>query len=420
MSDTPRSTLARKTIGIVGSGAVGIGCAIHLLRAGHSVTLFDSRTPGSGASMGNSGILAISEVLPFSRPETLKKVPKMFLDPMGPLSIRPSYVPRITPWLLQFMWASRASKTSRISTALAMLLKSANADWVDILRGTTAQHRLKSNGWLRVYATPQALEGARYDVALQREYGVDIDIIDANRLREMEPALAPIFAGASFCPGASSLDMPQKVLQVLAADVAARGAMFRQATVRAVETSEAGARVIDDTGMRHDFDRVVVAAGAWSRKLVRQLGQDVMLDTERGYHLMLPAPPKNITRPVTISSPGYSLSPMEDGLRLLTGVEFAGVEGAPDFRRIRRMAEHATRVIPGLDPRSTSDWLGFRPSMPDSLPVIGPLRKHPNVLLAFGHGHLGLTLGPLTGRLITAQIEGREPELDMTPFLPRS
>jgi D-amino-acid dehydrogenase len=412
-------TAMGKHIGIVGAGAVGISCAQHLARSGHRVTLFDSRSPGAGASLGNSGIIAVSEVLPFSRMATLRRVPKMFLDPMGPLVIRAHYMASISPWLARFLVACTPQRSAQSAATLAMMLSGAPQAWQDMLRTSVARERLRDTGWLRVYDTPQALAGAMPDVDRQRALGVGIEIIGASQLQALEPALAPRFAGAAFCPGAWSLDTPLKVLDTLAQELPGHQVRIRRASISSIAADATSARLLTDTGEWHVFDHVVIAAGAWSRRLVRQLGADIPLDTERGYHLMLQHPPRALNRPVSINSPGYSLAPMEEGLRIATGVEFAGIDAAPDFRRVRKMAEHAATVIPGLDPRAHREWLGLRPSMPDSIPVIGPMRRHPNVILACGHGHLGLTLGPLTGQLVAEMVDGRPPSVDLAMLLPR-
>ena len=410
----------RKRIAVIGAGAVGLSSALHLLRAGHAVEVFDPREPGEGASLGNAGVVAVSEVLPLGRPAILRQLPRMLSDPIGPLVIRWPYLPRIAPWLLRLALASRPAEVERIAQALASLLGLAAEAWRDIARGSGAEWRLGNNGWVKVYATAADLARAMPDIEHQRALGVRMDVLSRDELRQLEPALAPVFAGATFCPDVCNVDMPLRMMQALAALAVQRGAVIHKRAVQRLEPDGAAAALVDEGGRRLGFDRIVVAAGAWSRRLVRSLGADVPLDTERGYHVMLPTPEHRLRHPVSVASPGYSLVQMEEGVRLTTGVEFAGLTAAADFRRIRRMAEHAAGTLPGLEPRPLSEWLGFRPSMPRSLPVIGPLRTRPAVLLAFGHGHLGLTLGPITGRLVAAAVDGRTPPLDMTPFLPAS
>lgn len=418
LSPSERPSRPAQKIAVIGAGAVGLCTALHLLRAGHAVEIFDPREPGEGTSLGNAGVVAVSEVLPLGRPSILRQLPRMLADPIGPLVIRWPYLPRIAPWLLRFALASRASEVERIAAALAALLAGSVEAWREIVRGTGAEWRLGANGWIKVYPTAAELARAMPDIARQRAVGVRMDVLDADELRQLEPALAPVFAGATFCPDVCNVDMPLRMMQALATTAARNGALFHKREVRRLEAGEEGPALTDAAGSRVRYDRIVIAAGAWSRRLVRSLGLDVPLDTERGYHVMLETPERRLRHPVSVAAPGYSLVQMEEGVRLTSGVEFAGLEAAADFRRIRRMAEHAAGVLPGLKPRPQSEWLGFRPSMPRSLPVIGPLRRRPEILLAFGHGHLGLTLGPITGRLVAAMIDGRAIPLDVTPFLP--
>jgi len=408
----------QKTIAVVGAGIVGICCAIHLRRAGHEVVLLDPRGPGEAASSGNSGNIAIDLVLPFGKPAMLRTVPRMLFDPAGPLVVRWRYLPRALPWLLRFLSACRQSQVDDISHALVPLLGAAVEDWSDILQGSAGARLLVTHGRLRLYRTMEALRRNDAEIERQRACGLKVEILKPADIHALEPALASAFGGAIYNPSGSHLLSPLRMAQTLAQDFRQLGGQLRQTEVRSLRPSEDKVQVTDPDGKQTVFDRVVIAAGAWSRRLSRQVGVNPPLDTERGYHLMLPTPAKTLSRPVTVADPGYTLVQMEEGLRLASGVEFAGLEAPPDFTRIRRMAQHAATILPGLSATPTSEWLGFRPSMPRSLPVIGPCPACPQVLLAFGHGHIGVTLGPTTGRLIAAMVDGREPGLSMAPYLP--
>lgn len=418
MIEAERSAPLR--IGIVGAGAVGIGCALHLRRSGHQVVLFDRTGPGTGASFGNAGIVATSEVLPLGRPSILRQVPKMLVNQAGPLSLRLRYLPKITPWLVRLVTASRPAEQARISTALASLLSRASADWLDAISGTPGMARLANRGLLRMYSTQAALETAKSDLMRVQQFGVRVELLSGAETHELEPALAPVFAGAALHPDTWSIDTPHRMIEDMAARLVGPGCRIDITAVASIETDDQGATIVVEDGSRHRFDRVVLAAGIWSRRFLRQLKSDMPLDTERGYHMMLRTPPSTIRHAVAVVSPGYTLSQMEEGLRITSGVEFAGVDAPPNFQRIRRMAVHLSDILPGLCGEPLSEWLGFRPSMPDSLPVIGPLRRHPHVIAAFGHGHLGLTLGPTTGRLVACMIDGTPMPVSIEPFLPRS
>jgi D-amino-acid dehydrogenase len=405
-------------IGIVGAGVVGLSCAFFLQRIGHQVDILDPRPPGEGASLGNAGIIAISEVFPVGRPAMLRQVPRMLFDPTGPLVIKWAYAPSIAPWLIRLIVASRPVEVARISRALASLLGIATETWRELVRACQSEARLVANGWLRVMLTEHHLKTAIRDAELQRELGVRVDILHATDIQEIEPALATGFAGAAFFPDAGNLTTPLGMMRTLAAHLTQKGVAIERRDVKRIEVADNRAKVVDSVGMRTTYDRVIVAAGAWSRSLVRTLGVDVPLDTERGYHVMLPTPARTLQRPVSFPAPGYTLVQMEDGVRLTTGVEFAGLNAPPDLRRVRRLVKHAQESLPGLASSATSEWLGFRPSMPRSMPVIGPVPQSPQVILAFGHGHLGMTLGPATGRLVAAIVSGQPAPIDVTPFLP--
>ncbi|MSO92527.1 MAG: FAD-binding oxidoreductase [Rhodospirillales bacterium] len=415
-SKIPRAN--SRTVAIVGAGAIGLSCAIHLQRAGFAVEIFDPRGPGEGCSSGNAGVIATAEVLPFGRPSILRQVPRMLFDPLGPLVIRWGYLPRFAPWLLRFIAACRPGEVERLAQAITSLLVEAVPSWREIVKGTDGERLLVSRGWLRLYGSKSALEAALPEAMWRRELGVKVDILKGGEIRELEPALAPIFEGAILFPEVGHTLSPLGLMRVLAAIVAQNGGRFHRRHISRIEIENGRAAVIDEADTSHAFDRAVIAAGAWSRHLVRTLGIDVPLDTERGYHVMLPTPAASPLRPVSVMSPGYSLIQMEEGLRLVTGIEFAGLQAPPDFRRIRRLVAHAATVLPGLKAEPMSEWLGFRPSMPTSIPVIGPIPGRPEVMLAFGHGHLGLTLGPATGRLVAALMEGKTPFADVAPFLP--
>lgn len=405
-------------VAVIGAGAVGSSSALHLRRAGHEVDVFDHREPGMGASFGNAGIIATSEVLPLGRPSIVRQLPRMLLDRSGPLAVRWRYLPQIAPWLARLAIASRQSDVSRIGEALATLLEPALTAWQEILKGTGAETRLIQSGWLRVYDTREGFERAKPDIELQRRLGVDIKLIGPDELADLEPALARAFAGATYCPGVGHLNSPIRTLEALAARLIQEGGRIHRRAIASIESKAGQTAITGEDGRRESFDRIVVAAGAWSKRLVRQVGFNAMLDTERGYHVMLSAPVPGLRRPVTVANPGYSLVPMEDGIRVTSGVEFAGLEAPPDFRRVHRMARHATTIVPGLNGAIRSEWLGFRPSMPRSLPVIGRVPGAPNVVAAFGHGHLGLTLGPITGRLVAEIVDRRTPTIDLAPFAP--
>ena len=414
----PETAATGKRVSVIGAGIVGTATALYLQRDGHQVSLIDRGEPGGGASFGNAGAVTLNSCVPLAMPGVLRKVPRMLLDPRGQLVIRWRYLPRIAPWLTGLILASRPARVEEISKALTDLLAGVEDAWRDLTRVSGTQDLLRPLGWLKVYDTDAGFAATRAERELITRRGLKFEVLDADELRQLEPALAPIFRHGFFQPDAYSLANPGRVVKGFAAHFAAQGGTVLRAEVTGFELEGPARRVLLADGGAVESDTVVLAAGAWSRGLARQLGADVRLDTERGYHLMLPTPNPGLNRPTVWGEPYVVLCPMEDGMRLASGVEFAGLDAPPDFTRIRGLLPLAQRMLPSLEPEERSAWLGFRPSMPDSLPVIGASPRHSDVFLAFGHGHLGMGQGPVTGRVIADLAAGRDPGFDLSPFRP--
>lgn len=409
------SPLRPRSVAVIGAGAVGLSCALYLQRDGHRVTIIDPRPPGTATSFGNAGGVVTGASVPTAMPGILRKVPGMLFDPLGPFTIRWRHLPRLAPWLLRFVAASRAARVEEISIALAALTSRVNEPWRELAAQVGMQDRLRPVGWLRVYDSDEGFAETAAGRALMDRRGLSYQVLNQDELRQLEPALAPIFRHAWFQPDACYVTNPGRVLEAFAADFAARGGRILRAEVRDFELDGTTHRVVTDSGAEAT-ETIVLAAGAWSKGLAKQLGASVSLDTERGYHLMLPTPEPNLRRPVLWGEKSFVLGPMEEGVRLNSQVELAGLEAPPDYRRIRSLLPLAKRMLPSLALEERAVWLGFRPSTPDSKPVIGTVPGRKDSFLAFGHGHLGLTLAPLTGRLVADLVAGRDPGLDLSPF----
>lgn len=271
-------------------------------------------------------------------------------------------------------------------------------------------------GWLRVYETDAGFEATAAERDLMARRDLPFDVLNADELRQLEPSLAPIFKYGFFMPGCSFVTNPGRAVERLAEDFVERGGRLVIAQVAGFGLAGRPYRVLAESGEAIDTDVIVLTAGAWSRGLARQLGASVPLDTERGYHLMLPPLEPGLGRPAIHGELSFSLSSMDEGTRLTSRVEFAGLEAPPDFRQVRGLLGAAKRMLPALEIEEKSNWLGFRPSMPDSLPVIGPVAGRTDVYLGFGHGHYGMTQGPVTGRILADVIAGRDPGIDLAPY----
>jgi len=405
-----------KKIAVIGAGIVGVSAALYLQRDGHAVTLIDREGPAAGASYGNAGGVVNAATAPLGMPGLLRRVPAMLMDPQGPLVLRWRYLPAIAPWLLRLLLASRRSRVEHIADALVALNAGVEAAWRSLAEQAGIGDLLRPVGWLKVYETDKGFAATAAERDLMARRGVPFEILNADELRQLEPGLAPIFKHGFFMPGCLFVANPGRAVQRLAEDFVRRGGQLEIRRVAGFTLEGRPYRVETDGGDGLETDAIVLAAGAWSRRLARQLGAFVALDTERGYHLMLPSLADALRRPVVQSEQSFMLSPMEQGTRLTSQVEFAGLEAPPDFRRVRGLLRAAKRMLPALETEERSAWLGFRPSMPDSLPVVGPVDGLPDVYLGFGHGHLGLTQGPVTGRILADLVAGRDPGIDLAPY----
>lgn len=414
---TPPSTpIAPRHFAVIGAGIVGVSTALYLQRDGHRVTLIDERPPGEGTSMGNAAVIAAAACEPVAMPGIVRRVPGMLRDPLGPLAIRWSYLPRITPWLVRFVAASRPSRVEAISIALRELSLRCLAAYKPLTEAAGISDMIHHTGWLSVYRTEESFAEAAAEFDLQRRRKIKLEVLDRAQIRQVEPSLAPIFERAVFYPEHSMTVNNFRLVQRLAADFVSRGGRLLQEKATDIELGPQGPRVVVTDKTRHEVDAAVIAAGAWSKALTRRLGHKVALDTERGYHVMLPDPAVKPRLPIHIADFGFVATPLEHGLRFAGTVELGGLEAAPNWERAEILLRRGRQVFPGLKEEGRTRWMGFRPSVPDSVPVISGSPRLPNAYFAFGHGHLGLTYGAITGRLVADLAAGRDPGLDMRPY----
>lgn len=387
------------SIAVIGAGAIGLATALQLQRDGHKVAMFDRGGPGEGASLGNSGIVAECEVIPLNRPATLKSLPRLLINRNSPLTLRWSKLPIVAPWLIRFGWASRFASANRSAQILSRMLPGAGRAWLELAASAEASDLLDQRGWLKVGTSSEAVGTLRRIAEEQARYGISSQVLTGEEVRELEPGLSKTVIGGVLYPGLVCLRSPLSVMRALAGRFIADGGTYDVCDVN--EFGQSGKHVWINADSNRRFDRIIIAAGIWSKPLAQRIGEAIPLEAERGYHVMLRHPPQPLTRPVSVASPAYTLAPMLDGLRLASGVEFAGVDAPPDMRRIERMARHATGIVNGLQDEPISRWLGFRPSVPNSIPIVRPSRRNPKFVFAVGHGHLGITLAPWTAKAIS-------------------
>jgi D-amino-acid dehydrogenase len=406
-------------VAVIGAGIVGVSCALFLQRDGHDVTLLDPREPGAGTSLGNAGIISLYSATPVGTPAMLRSLPGMLRDPLGPVDLRWRDALFLLPWLVRLAAASRPARVAELTGSLAALLDRAGQAHDIVIQQCGLADLVRAVGWLKVAYDRKRLEAATaLDRRLYDRLGRRYRLLSRAEILDLEPALSPELEGGLLLEENRTVRHPQRYVDAIARTFLERGGRHLKAPATGIVVEEGRARSVAMGGETLKTDGVVLAAGAFSRRLAAQAGLKLPLEAERGYHLMLPHPRRTLERPVYTVEGAFILAPMEHGIRLTGGVELARLEAAPDYRRIRRLLPSARRLLPGLEDRVESEWQGHRPSFPDSLPVIGRAPKLANLWMAFGHQHIGLTLGPVTGRLIADLVAGRDPGIDLAPYRP--
>jgi D-amino-acid dehydrogenase len=409
----------RLRVVVVGAGIVGVCCAAYLRRDGHDVTLLEAKEPAAGTSRGNAGAISPWSCVPLSMPGVVRKVPSWLSDRDGPLVIRPRYLPRALPWLLRFIVAGSKARIEGIADALRALHGPTYECYEPLVRDAGAQDLIRRTGALTVYRKLESFESSAREWDMRRRRGADPQVLGPKELTDLVPALAAGFQRGVLQRDHGYVADPQRLTTSLAQAFVARGGDLEIGEAAAIVPFEDGSirvRLTDDRVI--SADRVVLATGAWSSPLVAGLGARIPLESQRGYHVTVPDGGIALPLPVSFAEAKFYATPMSCGLRIAGTVEFAGLHAPPDFRRAEQLSKLAKRWLPGLGTSDASVWMGHRPCLPDSLPVIGPAPRNPRVLFAFGHGHNGMTTAPVTGRLIADLIAGRKPIIDPAPYRP--
>ncbi|MEZ5833146.1 MAG: FAD-dependent oxidoreductase [Dongiaceae bacterium] len=405
-----------KKVVVIGAGIVGCSAALWMQRDGHQVTVVDKAGAGEGASKGNASVIAVESCIPVATPGILWDVPKYLADPLGPLAIRWSYLPKLAPWLWRFVRASGEATVEEISTALRTLLVEALASHKELAKAAGCASIIQDTGWLGIFESDAKFKSYQWDLELQKRRGVQFQVLKAEEIRQFEPSLQPIYRHAVYYPENSYVLDPYRLVRALAEDVTRGGGRIVQDEIRDFEIGADGPNAAIGRNARYACDAVVIAAGAHSRSLSAKLGEGVPLETERGYHVTLPHARKRPRMPLYSGDHSFAVTPLDIGLRFAGTVELGGLELPPNPGRNEVLIRHGRRMFGELDETGRSDWMGFRPSMPDSKPVIDRGRRFKNTFFAFGHGHIGLTLGPITGKLIADLVSDRKPAIDLKPF----
>ena len=401
---------------VIGAGIVGVCCASDLRRDGHEVTIVEREGPGEGTSKGNAGALSPGSCVPLAMPGIVRKVPGWLTDPEGPLRIRPAYLPRALPWLVRFVRSARPARVAGISDALRALHRHVFDCYEPLVRAAGCEDLIRRTGTMVVYRSEQAFLSSRPEWEMRRERGAEVRDLSAAELRELEPALAPEFTHGVLSPDHGYVANPFRLVTRLAERFVADGGRLERGNVRALRRGDDGAWTLELDGREMKADKVLIAAGAWSAALTSAIGLRLPLESQRGYHVTLTDPGFVPRIPVSSSEGKFYATPMEGGLRVAGTVEFAGLEAPPDYRRARKLLAQVKSLYPRVRAEGYTEWMGHRPCLPDSLPVVDRAPGHEGLFLAFGHGHNGMTSGPVTGRLVADLVAGRKPLIDLGAY----
>ncbi|WP_088343344.1 MULTISPECIES: FAD-dependent oxidoreductase [Rhodomicrobium] len=405
-------------IAVVGAGIIGLAIAFHLQREGRKVVLIERGGVAEGASYGNAGALAFSDVLPLASPGIMRKAPGWLLDPLGPLSIPPAYLPTIAPWLLRFWRASLPDRYRASIAAQCALMRLSSRAMDRMIADAGLSGHVRSDGNLQLYESEAEFSASLPGWQAREREGIPFEHVRGARLAGLQPGLSPRFVVGSFTPHWQTVDDPHLFALALFDKVTAQGARLIRGEVTEAVPSEGGAELRFSDGSASPAGAAVIAAGAWSRKLCDQLRERIPLETERGYNTTLPPGAFDLRRQLTFGGHGFVITPLATGIRIGGAVELGGLKRPPNFARSQIMLEKAAAFLPGLKTGGGKQWMGFRPSLPDTLPVIGASKASDRILYAFGHGHSGLTQCAATAQLIADLLAGRPSAIPLAPFRP--
>ena len=401
---------------VIGAGIVGTAIAYDLQKRGRSVVLVDRDAPGKGASFGNMASIAVTEFMPASRPSVWRQIPGWMLDPEGPVRVRPSYMPRLVPWFLRFIAASRPAKLRALEAQGAALCGRALADTLDLLRETGLQDQISEQGCLSLYSDAAEFKADREHIEILERFGFAHEVLDGAAARALEPALSDKIGMAVRFPDNRSMKDPYKLVLALAERFQALGGHNERGDVVGFARSDQITAVKLADGREIAADEVVICAGAFSGRLSKLLDEPIPLETERGYHTQIMAPGITMQHSIIWPARAFMVTPTAGGIRVGGTVELAGLDAPPDYRRAKVTVRRAQTALPGLACAEFTEWMGHRPALPDTVPIISASAKVRGVFYAVGHGHLGLTYAATTARLMGDLITGGRPEIDLHPY----
>ena len=405
----------KSSVVVIGAGIQGVCISINLIKKGFKVTLIDRDDPGRGtASYGNAGHFSPYASLSMNRPDILIDVPAMLLSTTGPLALKWNYVPKMIPWFLKFIKNCTKKKMMHTAKYMHQILDLALPAYDELFQEIDVSGLVESKGIIYFW-TDKDLKSRELEINIRRELGIEQKLLKPHEIHDLEPHIKQIYHGGVLYPSAKHARNPKKILLKLFELFLNRGGKFIKENVEKINFSADDKPLIKTNFNSYSFDKAVISCGAFSKKLTDQVNEKIPLDTERGYHVHFKGYDHLLSRPVIFLNRGFGITPMEQGLRVVGTVEFGGLDNPLSKKRIQNLVNNAKYLFPELKEHE-DEWLGFRPTLPDFLPVIGPSKNHKNLFYSFGHHHLGWTLGAISGKIISSMIAEENTNLDLSPY----
>ena len=403
-----------KSVGIVGAGIQGVCAGLHILKKGIPVTIFDKQEPGMMASYGNAGHFSPYAVLQLNRPDVIYDVPKMLLSSSGPLALKWNYIPKMLPWIFKYFKSSTKKNMMHTAKYMHQILNLSLDAYDDMFKEIDTTNLVERKGIIYVW-TNKNKKSRELEIKIRDELGVKQKLVSKEEILDLEPNLNPVFDAGAYYDYAYHARDPHGILKRLFDLFIKKGGRFQKSEVKDIRQTHDNNSEIVTSEKNYNFEKIVLACGAFSKYFTDKLGENIPLDTERGYHVHFESMEHLISRPVIFLDRGFGMTPMNQGLRAVGTVELGGLKNPISKKRIDYIVKCAKELLPQLKEHK-DEWLGFRPTLPDFLPVIGPSSKFKNIIYSFGHQHLGWTLGAITGKIVSGIISGENTNLDLQPY----
>tara|TARA_B100000427_G_scaffold281989_1_gene253481 strand:- start:1029 stop:2270 length:1242 start_codon:yes stop_codon:yes gene_type:complete len=400
-------------IGILGAGIQGVCNALFLQKKGYEITLFDRGDPGNSASYGNAGHFSPYAAIPVNRPDLISDIPAMLLNSTGPLALKWNYVPKMIPWFVRFLKNCTSIKMMHTAKYMHQILDLSLSAYDELFDEINLDGLVISKGMLYLW-DDKNLKSRDFEKKIRDELGIKYQNVNKKEIHDLEPNLKPFYHEGVFYEYARHARNPKKILIKLFEKFLSKGGKFIKLDIKDINFDEEKP-VLRSEAQRFTFDKLVIACGAFSKKLTDQLHENIPLDTERGYHIHYKGYDNLLSRPIVYLNKAIAITPMEQGLRVVGTVEFGGLKNPLSKSRIKNLIINAKNILDNL-PDHEDEWLGFRPTLPDYLPVIGPSKNYKNVYYSFGHHHLGWTLGAISGKIISKMISNESTNLNLEPY----